>query len=177
MDARQEAESYIGNQELPSEDKLWKVEELLRQFHSEPVWYGIQCQSGWIDTIYQIHESILMVYPEYRITQIKQKFGTLRFYIDQYPKYNTIQNFMVTACIRYGEHLSQHTCERCGTPHRNEDGIMRTVELRTHYGWAHTYCDQCELDYVNMKHSHNHFNHPEDHEYRKFLEKRINSIK
>jgi hypothetical protein len=168
MDTLHRAELYIADQEIPSEDKLWKVEELLRQFSNNPVWHTIQCQSGWIDTIYQLHEALLIVYPEYRIVQIKQKFGTLRFYIDQYPKYNTAQHLIVAACVQYGERKSQRICERCGAEHYSDN-----VELRTMYGWHHTYCDKCELAYVQMMHDSNNYISSESLEYKNILEDRI----
>jgi hypothetical protein len=44
-----------------------------------------------------------------KITQIKQKFGTLRFYINSHNK--KIQNY-----ITFAEKISAVTCEICGAP-------------------------------------------------------------
>ena len=58
------------------------------------------------------------------VTQVKEKFGTLRFYVgaatDEHYNY-----------IRFAEALSARTCEVCGAP-----GKMRG------HGWYYTDCDE-----------------------------------
>lgn len=36
----------------------------------------------WIPAILELHEKILKVEPNYRIAQVKEKFGFLEFYVD-----------------------------------------------------------------------------------------------
>lgn len=59
------------------------------------------------------------------ISQIKEKFGTLRFYI--YGGSDAIDKLIDTA-----EDLSSVTCEQCG----------QSGELRDN-GWLFTLCDEC----------------------------------
>lgn len=57
------------------------------------------------------------------ITQIKEKFGTLRFYVGAAPDH-------VYDAIDAAERLSAVTCEKCGEP-----GVLREG------GWRLTLCD------------------------------------
>lgn len=57
------------------------------------------------------------------ILQIKEKFGTLRFYVNG-------GNDKVDALIEYAEEMSAHTCEICGSP-----------GSQTNTGWIRTLCD------------------------------------
>ena len=61
--------------------------------------------------------------------QVKEKFGTLRFYYSGGD--DTIHGM-----VRMAESMSALTCEECGAP-----GTQR------HGGWVHTYCDTHEAEY------------------------------
>lgn len=62
--------------------------------------------------------------PQFRATQIKEKFGTLRFY------YNGGDEF-IGGVISAAENISAHTCEICGNPGKLRSG-----------GWMRTLCDK-----------------------------------
>ena len=63
---------------------------------------------------------------EILVTQVKEKFGSLRFYIDA----GTDEQF---AAIHAAEHISEYTCESCGRPgHARRYGYWVTVR-----------CDEC----------------------------------
>jgi len=101
--------------------------------------WGFECGSGWyniIDTLcYQIQQHVdwksknlseeekesFQVIAD----QVKEKFGTLRFY------YHGGDDF-VEGLVNMAESMSSLTCERCGSP-----GIKRTK------GWIVTLCDSC----------------------------------
>ena len=58
--------------------------------------------------------------------QVKEKFGTLRFYLDN-------ANAQAGAYVRFAEEMSACTCEQCGAPgHRQGGG-----------GWIRTLCTAC----------------------------------
>ena len=63
---------------------------------------------------------------KYRITQIKEKFGGLRWYDNSNTKegYNIIQKY---------EHISFNTCINCGKP-----------ATYVSAGWISPYCDNCK---------------------------------
>lgn len=74
-------------------------------------------------------EDIIKEEEEWQIeaTQIKEKFGGLRFYTN----YGDDEIFGI---IRFAEHLSYKICEFCGT--------LENVKVRNK-GWIFTLCDKC----------------------------------
>ena len=62
------------------------------------------------------------------ITQIKEKFGGLRFYYDG-------GNDIIAGMVTMAESWADHTCEVCGTPGERRTG-----------GWISTLCDVHEAD-------------------------------
>lgn len=66
-----------------------------------------------------------------QIHQVKEKFGTLRFYMD-----TNIKRFR--HYVDFAEALSDVTCEKCGAP-----GVARNSS-----GWIHVMCDQHEAEYL-----------------------------
>lgn len=57
--------------------------------------------------------------------QVKEKFGGLRFYVNNYDDY-------VRGAIAMAESMSYHTCEVCGNAGLTRGG-----------GWIRTLCDSC----------------------------------
>jgi len=61
-----------------------------------------------------------------RASQVKEKYGGLRFYMTEEDDY-------VGGLIRLAEGLSYYICEKCGNPGRPNRG-----------GWVTTLCDKCK---------------------------------
>lgn len=82
-----------------------------------PIYFGIECGDGWFDLIKDLCikiESIINKLPEERqkfthASQIKEKFGLLRFYMSNYIK-------EIDEEIDKAEELSGKICETCGKP-------------------------------------------------------------
>jgi len=72
------------------------------------------------------------IIPQLEAVQVKEKYGTLRFYLYGYPEQELIRN-TVDAYISFAEDMSGVTCEECGSP-GNTSG--------TH--WIKTICQSCE---------------------------------
>lgn len=68
------------------------------------------------------------VVPQVVADQVKEKFGTLRFYY-------TGGDAVIGGMVRMAEAMSEVTCEECGTP-----GKLR------HGGWIRTLCDTHEAE-------------------------------
>lgn len=71
--------------------------------------------------------------PQVVVMQVKEKFGTLRFYY-------TGGDDEISGMVRMAESLSAVTCESCGNPgemwpKQDGEGIR---------GWIHTHCQACE---------------------------------
>lgn len=82
---------------------------------------------GWTGLIIALY-SVCVQY-DISIAQIKEKFGTLRFYIggspNAYPE-------AVRDIIDAGERKSYYICENCGAPGTSGG-----------HGWIVTLCDEC----------------------------------
>jgi hypothetical protein len=64
--------------------------------------------------------------PQVTLDQVKEKFGTLRFYYSGGDDY-------ISGMVSLAESLSGVTCESCGNVGERRGG-----------GWVHTYCTPCE---------------------------------
>lgn len=71
-----------------------------------------ECQSGWYSLIQQCDIELTALDPDYKPAQIKEKFGTLRFYFDTRDE---IRDEMQAIVNKY-EKISAVTCEMCGEP-------------------------------------------------------------
>lgn len=79
---------------------------------------------GWIPLVETAIKEINMVDPNIKIDQIKEKFGILTIYLDQY-------NNQIINIIHKYETMSGYVCECCGKP-----GQLRKT------GWIKTLCDE-----------------------------------
>lgn len=103
---------------------------------------AFECASGWCDIIYDLSikiEKILNDYAENHkvpegeeyerfemfAVQVKEKYGTLRFYM-------SCETDEITDLIHEAEALSSQTCENCGAPAK-----MRGKR------WIEVKCDTC----------------------------------
>jgi len=66
------------------------------------------------------------IIPQVEAVQVKEKFGTLRFYVNDYT--DAIENY-----INFAESMSACTCEECGKPGK-----------QTTKGWTITLCEDCQ---------------------------------
>jgi len=96
--------------------------------------------TGWrlafgLDMCREIKEELIKFdyLDEYRITQIKEKFGSLRWYCGGYPRDSKIDEI-----ISKYEELSRHICLGCGKP-------AKWVSI----GWISPWCDDCKHKYNN----------------------------
>jgi hypothetical protein len=99
--------------------------------------YGItlNINPGWIPLIVDLHKQISSLVPDYRIYQIKEKFGSLRYYADFTTSIENIKNFeYLSELIQTAELKSQTICDICTQP----------ATLRNHSFIYKTRCDSCE---------------------------------
>jgi len=88
------------------------MEDILLRFH--PTFPAtISCDEGWFPLIQRLHNDILKIDPDYKIYQIKEKFGGLRFY---YAPSNPEFCEQINGLIRNAERISLLTCEVTGKP-------------------------------------------------------------
>ncbi|MHA6507964.1 hypothetical protein [Tessaracoccus sp. Y1736] len=109
------------------------LEGLLRRI---PDGWGrwISCDAGWYPLIVDLDAAMAAIWPTYVVQQVKEKFGSLRFYFDaeglplEVPRHRRLD-----ALLRDAEERSLRTCEVCGA-----DAV-----LCRRRGWLKTLCAGC----------------------------------
>lgn len=90
-------------------------------------------RDGWIEKCNKfIEDKQSQIIPQLEAVQVKEKYGTLRFYLSGYPE-NPIVGAKVDAYINFAEDMSAVTCEKCGMPGELSSG-----------GWMTVSCDKCK---------------------------------
>lgn len=99
-----------------------------------------EIQPGWYQLVVDCDAELTAINPNYVPLQIKEKFGTLRYYHDlnASPEYET-WHAMGQVIMKY-EKLSEQTCELTGLPGvlmKSKHGIYKTLHVDfTDYGWT-----------------------------------------
>lgn len=96
---------------------------------------GFAIDDGWFNIINQMCQLMQSHIdwskgecPQVVAQQVKEKFGTLRFYFDGGDAYCRGVSAMA-------ESMSGVTCEKCGD-----------IGQSRHGGWVHVYCNTCEAE-------------------------------
>lgn len=98
--------------------------------------WGFDCGDGWFNILDQLMGNIQHhidwknknseVVAQVTLDQVKEKFGTLRFYYSG-------GDDIIDGMVRMAESMTGVTCESCGNVGERRGG-----------GWVHTYCTPCE---------------------------------
>lgn len=102
---------------------------------------AIDCGEGWFKIVDELSATLEDMIKEleeefeetFYATQVKEKYGTLRFYMSQYMD-------KMDAAIHKAEYLSSKACDICGKAGR----------LRGNH-WVQTLCDKCDEEKVACK--------------------------
>ena len=92
----------------------------------------IAIDEGWYKLVLDCHNEILRIDPEYRIHQIKEKFGALRYYFELSESYWETpkdKRTDLTPIISKYEAMSRVTCELTG-----QNGLL----MKSPTGWFKT---------------------------------------
>ena len=118
------------------ENKLFeKYPKIFRQkdlpMNQTAMCLGIECSDGWYWLIDRLCSNLQFdidnnIYPQVEASQVKEKFGGLRFYVDSATDEQQ-------AVIDFAESLSYHICELCGS----------TKDIGHTQGWITTMCKEC----------------------------------
>ena len=114
---------------FPTEEEMY---EALNPYWNDSFGYYLPHQ-GWWPIVLDTHRQLKVISNEYRIHQIKEKFGGLRYYFSMPDQecYDKAQEIIKEAEVR-----AAGTCEYCGGP-----GKLRCIGR-----WYHTTCDSCSLN-------------------------------
>ncbi len=89
--------------------------------------FDVSLPNGWYSAVWECCAEIHRIAPETRVSQIKEKFGTLCFY----PA--VVVGGEVAVLIRRAELTCDKTCQRCGAPGK--------IGSKRH--WLSTLCEEC----------------------------------
>jgi hypothetical protein len=94
----------------------------------------VDCGEGWHPLILKLHNTIAEIDPDYRVEQIKEKFGGLRYYVMTSEKLSDEQRRRVFELTDWAEAESTHICEVCGAPGTLNDGPWLSTRCSLHKG-------------------------------------------
>jgi len=104
--------------------------DLLNRF-DEAYHPWIDAGKGWGNLIRECHEKLVSFDPNYKIAQIKEKFGGLRYYFNaSNPAYTRSMHDRIISL----EKKSYEVCEICGAVGK----LRKTIDS----GWLKTLCDE-----------------------------------
>ena len=124
-------------------------EELNKKRVKDRRWYGCIAPNGWKTIVEETDEMLAYLDPDYEINQVKEKYGTLRYYYEG-GKTQIVRDIM-DAVVRKAEMESAYTCEECGNSSRRSDsskGIKwdSTAVTKSDGYWYKTICDTCDTE-------------------------------
>lgn len=96
--------------------------------------YFMQHETGWYELEKHLIEDLIKLGWNKEVCQVKEKFGGLRFYINE-------GSDEIHKRIQQAESESYKTCESCGT----KEGVGRTN------GWITTCCEPCAIKIFENK--------------------------
>lgn len=112
--------------------------------------WGIECGEGWLPLIDTLCKGLQWNtdknnFPQVEATQVKEKYGTLRFYYisfwpsdckktDDEESQESYKHEHINGMISFAEQISGIICETCGT----------TKDTFQTEGWVRTTCEKCD---------------------------------
>ena len=106
------------------------------QGNPDEEWGGwFECDDGWRLLITELHSNLRRLSPDYTLSQVKEKFGGLRYYASP----GDVDEQTAAAfydLIREAEAKSFEVCERCGQAGRLSSRAQQG-------GWYKTLCPAC----------------------------------
>ena len=98
------------------------LEEKFQNLYLGKLKWGFECDNGWFQLLYALSKKLSH---SVEVLQVKEKFGTLRFYISGGTEDDQ-------AAVSKAENMSLHICELCGM-----DGEINNYKVL---------CEHCRLE-------------------------------
>lgn len=100
----------------------------------------LEIDEGWKQLVYDTHYKLLNIDSEYKIFQIKEKFGSLRYYFDTKYYSSDVKKYKKMIKItNEAEELSKTICQICSKP--------AMIRLKNY--WYATLCDTCYKEWMD----------------------------
>lgn len=77
----------------------------------------IDCEEGWFPLIVELHQQLLELDPHYVVRQVKEKYGSLRYYAGS-SIVDSVAQERFSALLDIAERFSKTVCEVCGNSAR-----------------------------------------------------------
>jgi len=108
---------------------------------------GFYCPKGWSDLVWNLIADIDLElngdFTVFDITQVKEKFGGLRFYY-QFPNSKKHKSAdYISQLVEQAEGDSWGICLTCGTT----EGVKTKIAGGGNFGWVASQCDDCRENY------------------------------
>lgn len=109
-------------------------------FATGPLPWGFEHGDGWLELIAALCARINEILESepgasMDVRQVKEKFGTLRFYYSLHGASDEVAE-SISHAVDLAEEASGHICERCGC----------AAKLQTNTGWWSTLCPSCRAN-------------------------------
>ena len=114
----------------------WQEELNAKRCKTEEGWYGCIAPDGWRKIVEETDAMLLYIDPKYEIHQVKEKFGSLRYYYGTTLSYNEVGVKIMDSIVLAAETRSSRTCEVCG----------KYGQLRETHPYIRTLCDEHEKE-------------------------------
>lgn len=111
---------------------LRKILDRIPDYWGKSVYIG----PGWYELVLLLDSDLSKIDPDYTIQQVKEKFGTLRFYAQPSNERFDFPEFW--GLIREAEDKSGTICEECG-------GVSSGPSAGGGKYWIRTLCEECWL--------------------------------
>jgi hypothetical protein len=95
---------------------------------------------GWWPLVEELHKRLTRLDRNYTVQQVKEKFGTLRYYYEPTDD-DTDFAYAMREVVRFAEQMSARICETCGAPGKTWDDL----------GWLLTLCDEHHSQHLTAK--------------------------
>lgn len=137
---KEEREEFLNTPHIPDGVKEEHFQAMLEILDKIPPGWGkwISCDKGWYPLLVETHNRLKFIDPNYEIHQIKEKFGTLRFYYGSEFTFDTVERNIMDDIVHQAEYRSERICETCG-----EKSYLSKIKNRQVRYWYKTECIEC----------------------------------
>jgi len=126
VDQAPPARQGVGEHVATSEFVVEQIKQNIHKSFGKGWERLLRCNDGWINIIAECHSELLAIDKNYSIYQIKEKFGTLRYYCE--PS-NSKHKEQFHAIVDKYERMSIKTCEISGASGvlMKKEGYFKTL--------------------------------------------------
>lgn len=128
----------LGKIHMPHDVDGFEAELRAIMLRIPPNWgRSISCSRGWHPILVELDRDLAEIDPTYTVHQVKEKFGTLRYYCHASESVSEVNQQLMDDLVREAETRCEAACEFCGEP-----GSIHVSKR----GWYRTLCGACAAE-------------------------------